>query len=231
MRKILLLLMLLCSTWAVAQDVIVKTDGTTILCRIIEVNSSEVVYKKWSDLKGSNYVMNSKDVSAINYESGKKEDISKLDNKYSPYNQNTGYGQMNDNALALMDMASNNPQKKAKLYKRIGLFGGGGLIVVGGILTIASIHSYDPGYGRQWGSDPEKLIPGVICLGLGAVGGGICLIQSRKYQKQAELVQSYSLLQQDFHFNDGSSLTAGVDLLKDDVHKNKTVGIGLRYNF
>ena len=231
MKKILLALMLMCSIGAVAQDVIVKTDGSTIVCRVQNFTTTEVVYKKWSDLKGSNYVMNLNDVSAINYENGRNDQLFAMDNKYAPGNQNSGYGQLNDNALVMMDMASNNPQKKAKLLKRIGLFGGGLLIIAGGILTISSIENFDNPYGRATGSNPELLIPGCICMGLGAIGGGTCLVLSHNYQKQADLINSCALIQQDVSFKDGSSLALGVDLLKDNSIKTNTLGIGLRYNF
>ena len=61
MKQLLLFLFLLCSTGVFAQDVIVKKDGSTIVCRVVELTSSEIVYKKWSDLNGSNYVMNRAD--------------------------------------------------------------------------------------------------------------------------------------------------------------------------
>ena len=43
MKKILLALMLMCSIGAVAQDVIVKTDGSTIVCRVQNLTTTEVV--------------------------------------------------------------------------------------------------------------------------------------------------------------------------------------------
>ena len=63
-----------------AQDVIVKKDGSTIVCRVIELNDSEIIYKKWSDLNGSNYVMDKSLASAVNYENGKKVSISEMNN-------------------------------------------------------------------------------------------------------------------------------------------------------
>ena len=90
MKQLFILLLLLCSVGMSAQDVIVKKDGSTIVCRVMELNSSEIVYKKWTDLNGSNYVMNRADASAINYENGKKENISEVTNLYTPNNQNDG---------------------------------------------------------------------------------------------------------------------------------------------
>lgn len=73
MKHLLVLLLLLCSMSVSAQDVIVKKDGSTVVCRVVEVTASEITYKKWSDLNGSNYVMDKSLASAINYQSGKRE--------------------------------------------------------------------------------------------------------------------------------------------------------------
>ena len=43
MRKILFLLTFLCSVSMFAQDVIVKKDGSTIVCRVIEFTESEII--------------------------------------------------------------------------------------------------------------------------------------------------------------------------------------------
>ena len=67
-----MLLLLLSSLTASAQDVIVKKDGSTIVCRVVEVNQTEVIYKRWTNLEGPNYVMNLSDISAVNYENGEK---------------------------------------------------------------------------------------------------------------------------------------------------------------
>ncbi len=73
MRQVLILFALLCSLTVAAQDVITKKDGNTIVCRVIEVGQTEVVYQKWSDLGGNNYVMNITDIVSINYENGERE--------------------------------------------------------------------------------------------------------------------------------------------------------------
>ena len=90
MKQLLVFLLLLCSASVSAQDVIVKKDGSTIVCRVVEVSANEITYKKWSDLNGSNYVMDKSLASAINYESGKKESFSEATNLYTPNNQNDG---------------------------------------------------------------------------------------------------------------------------------------------
>ena len=78
MKQLLTILALLCPMYALAQDVIVKKDGSTVVCRVIEVTATDITYKKWSDLKGSNYVMDKTLAVSINYENGKKEDINAM---------------------------------------------------------------------------------------------------------------------------------------------------------
>ena len=118
MKHLLVLLFLLCATSISAQDVIVKKDGSTVVCRVVEVTATEITYKKWSDLNGSNYVMERSSASAINYENGKKVNLSEATNLYKPHNQNTGDQQYNDNALLAIDRAS-HPKWKRKFKVNI----------------------------------------------------------------------------------------------------------------
>lgn len=117
MKQFLVFLFLLCSASASAQDVIVKKDGSTIVCRVVELTDSEITYKKWSDLNGSNYVMNRADASAINYQNGKKVNLSEATNLYTPNNQNDGTQLYNDNALLEMDAAEHQRKKIHRKFK------------------------------------------------------------------------------------------------------------------
>jgi len=107
----LLFVLLGSSAVAWAQDVIVKKDGSTVVCRVVEITDTEVVYKKWADLQGSNYVMERTAVSAVNYQDGRRVDLSTAKNLYKPNNQNDGTQQYNDNALLAIDRAE-HPKKK-----------------------------------------------------------------------------------------------------------------------
>ena len=114
MKQLLIMLLLLCSIGISAQDVIVKKDGSTIVCRVVSLTDSEIIYKKWTDLNGSNFVMERSAASAINYQNGKKVNLSEAMNLYMPNNQNEGMQQFNDKALLQIDAASNYPYKKVK---------------------------------------------------------------------------------------------------------------------
>lgn len=74
MKKILILFFLfLCADYMFAQDVIVKKDGSTILSKVLEVNPSNVKYKKSSNLNGPTYSIDISDLLSINYENGDKD--------------------------------------------------------------------------------------------------------------------------------------------------------------
>lgn len=222
MKFKLVLLILLFTISASAQDVIVKRNGSTILCRIVEVNSTEIIYKKWSDLNGSNYVMERTDATSINYENGKRDTLSKPGiNQYAPNNQNQGFQQMNDKALLNM---SNIEQytKKAKKHKIIGWTGGVLLIGAGAVIFF---------------SDPEHDDDIAIALGVGgmvtgAIWTGAFLYSAKQYQKRANyLLSNIPIIQNEFKLEKGKSLIAGIDLLKENINHTKNIGIALRYNF
>lgn len=61
---------------AMAQDVIVKKDGSTILCKVEEILSTEIKYKKWSNLEGPTYTIGCSELTSINYQNGEKDDFS-----------------------------------------------------------------------------------------------------------------------------------------------------------
>ena len=81
MRKFVALLSLFVSFSVFAQDVIVKKDGSTIISKVYEVGRNEVKYKKYSNLNGPIYSIAKKEVMAINYENGDKDDFDKTRNK------------------------------------------------------------------------------------------------------------------------------------------------------
>lgn len=239
MKKIALLLLLLCAlcSQVQAQDVIVKKDGSTIVCRVLETNNTSVFYQSWSNPNGPTQVIRMSEVANINYEKGKQEQVQQVENQYTPYIQNTGTGQYNDNALVAMYNVQKVPDmlKKANTYKWIGLIGGGTLIVGGllyGLLGRHEKYTRSDGtthYFTEFGDNSWYL--GSCIVGGGLVVGGAFLWRSHQLKKKAEEISRYSLFENEFKFNGGSSLSAGIDLIKDNQFKTSTVGLGLRYNF
>ena len=73
MNKILLILFSFVCSNGLAQDVIVKKDGSTILSKVLEVNTSEIKYKKYSNLDGPTYTILKTELLSINYKNGESE--------------------------------------------------------------------------------------------------------------------------------------------------------------
>lgn len=225
MKKLLFLLMLLCPMIASAQDVIVKKDGSTVVCRVEKVSETDVTYKLWSDLKGSSFVMDKSLVSAINYESGKKETFSETTSLYTPNNQNNGVQALNDNALLNLDKSldyRNSPEYKK--IKRLKIWGwiGGGAIAVGGAVLAATSYSY--------GLETRGLC-GVAAIVAGVGVTTTCLIVAHKQKKKLEALGTSSLYRYDIPLSNGSQLSVGADMLHDRIMDKRTVGLGLSYNF
>lgn len=71
MKKFSLFIVLFfASLMTMAQDVIVKKDGSTLLSKVVEINDVEIKYRKWSNLEGPVYSVNKSDVLSINYQNG-----------------------------------------------------------------------------------------------------------------------------------------------------------------
>lgn len=74
MKNLLLFIVLFCASFmAMAQDVIVKRDGSTIQSKVIEINGIEIKFKKWSNLDGPIYSINRSDVDSVIYQNGEVE--------------------------------------------------------------------------------------------------------------------------------------------------------------
>lgn len=73
MNKILLILFSFVCSNGLAQDGIVKKDGSTILSKVLEVNTSEIKYKKYSNLDGPTYTILNTELLSINYKNGESE--------------------------------------------------------------------------------------------------------------------------------------------------------------
>ena len=95
-KSLLLLLLFLCPVLASAQDVIVKNDGSTILSKVLEITSTEVKYKKFSNLEGPTYSLTKTDVQAINYENGEKDTFTSTESPSIQSTQEVNYAQVID---------------------------------------------------------------------------------------------------------------------------------------
>lgn len=211
-----------------AQDVIVKNDGTTVLCKIIGVNNTEVIYSKWSDVNGPQYIMDRSLVSNINYQDGRQDKLNEqTSNAYAPGIQQSGEANYNDKALLALDAQRHSISpylknlKKAKNLRIIG-WSVGAPLVVGG----ACIMMLDP----MWNDGGFYIIGGGLILAGVATTTG-CLIKANQYAKKAQTLASMPVFQHEFKLSDGSSLCAGIDMIRDKRLHQSTFGLGFQYNF
>lgn len=80
MKKFFLLITLFSSITTMAQDVIVKKDGSTILAKVTKVGDKEVEYKKYNSKSDRLYSISVSELMTINYEDGEREDFSNSSN-------------------------------------------------------------------------------------------------------------------------------------------------------
>lgn len=83
MKKLALFIALFCASLiTMAQDVIVMKDGSTIQSKVMEINGTEIKYKKWSNLDGPMYSISRNEVNSINYQNGEVELITTVTPSY-----------------------------------------------------------------------------------------------------------------------------------------------------
>lgn len=72
--KLIILATLLCVSYlAKAQDIITKTDNTTLRVKIVEVGPNFISYRSWSNQTGTLYRIRKADVKRIRYQDGKEQ--------------------------------------------------------------------------------------------------------------------------------------------------------------
>lgn len=205
---------------ASAQDVIVRNDGSTVLCRIVEVNGTDVVYLKWSDLNGPRYIIDRSAVANINYQDGRQERINQQSaNAYAPGNQQTGDWSYNDNALVALDRSMHVYDKKIRTLKTVGWTVGPALLVGGGVLF---------GYCIEF---PVLATLGSVLMAGGIATTTVCLIKANRLKKLANEISCAPVFEHEFELANGSRLCAGIDMIRDNRFRQSTLGIGLKYNF
>lgn len=235
MKKFLLFLMLALTGGAMkcaAQDVIVKKDGSTIVSKVLEITSTEVKYKKFTNQNGPTYTILKDEVQAINYENGEKDVFETATSNQIQQNltHSTLYlnSQASVNDQSLLEMTGYSKElEKAKRLKIAGLIAGPTAILTGAIMFAAGMGAWEDIYDSD----------GLAIAGCIMAAGGIstmigCLARAHKLKSQSFYsLNTMPLYQYSIAFNNGTSLFTGVDFLKDNHLHTQTLGLGIRYNF
>ena len=206
-----------------------KKDGSTVVCRVLEVTKTEVIYKKWSDLQGSNYIVNQKDLTAIHHENGTKTTFDAAPAVPAETAPSANAQPLTDaDLLKMAGVQADTPQyemiRKAKRLKRAGWISGGIMLAAGALITGCFDSFDDEIYG---------LTVGPLLMGGGIITTTACLVRAKNLKKKASRlsVSSAPLYQQDFKLKNGTILSPSLDILKDNTQRNTTFGVGLTYNF
>ncbi len=83
---IIVTLFILASVCGYAQDIIVKKDLSEIKCKVSEIGTTEIKYKKWENLEGPSYTIKKSEVNKIKFENGTEELIQQNDMSVVPTN-------------------------------------------------------------------------------------------------------------------------------------------------
>lgn len=225
-RIFMMLSLLLCCLWGVAQDVIVCKDGTSLLGKVIEITDSEVKYRKADNPDGPLYAVKVASVTRINYENG-TTDVFTPDG-IAPATVLAGTtGDVKDTDLLKIHRETNKNYAEPRKFKLIGYIGGGILLATG--VTLAAIGWSNAG-GFYPGNEPGLIIPGIALTAAGAVWMPTFYLIGRYKEKKLNELAIAPLYRQEVFSVSGKSLSMGVDIMADKM-QTRSLGLGMTFKF
>lgn len=235
MNKVLSLFACLLIALAVhAQDVIVRSDGSTILAKVQKVTKNEVEYKKHSNPEGPTYTISVTEILSINYENGEKDTFSSSSNTqhFGEAGSDIKTGETasqfsNDRDLLRMYDLQNLQTyklrvKKAKIFTAVS-----GVLLLGGVVC-DFIACGQPGF---FSYGPGQF--GVALTAVGAIGltaSGICWYKYAKKVRELERININYLPLSGFDFGN-SNLQLNAALMNSCEFRSYGIGLGVVYNF
>lgn len=227
MKKFLFIFLMAFSGMVYAQDTIALANKQTILCKILEVSSSEIKYKKWSNPEGPIYTVAISNILSISYQNGEKEDLIALQffTKESPI--------QNNQTVAAQNASIQSIQTNIDYLRRDELLRRSRGCRIGGIISsvccgvgIMFTGCFLAGMrGASGGNISMIVIGGVGTISLAT--GLVCT--ANRLRREAYAIDVAHLYEKDFKMRNGK-LSTGADLLVDKDH-HKAIGVGIKYNF
>lgn len=258
---------------ASAQDVITKTDGTTINAKVAEITETTIKYYRFDKPAGPLYNVSISSVSSIKYEDGTIDTFNKeVPNpkaktaiKVHPetpedpqqqqvsdntllrmYNQDQQVEQQQQVSDAALLQMYNQKGKKIKLksyktpqnylntsrkYKSTGIIGGISIAALCCIIDLASYHTDEWGAIYAISDDFPALAIGGVLIG-GIWMGSWCLAATYQRNK-AYTLHAYSVpvFEDEILAVGDKTLTAGVNLMGNNITNTRGIGVGLIYTF
>lgn len=247
MRKLrlmaVLLTLALLTSAAQAQDLIVLSDGSSIPAKVLEITQAEVKYKKASNPDGPTYTTAVQGIDYIKFENGTTETFGKqqaqkasesdadISNPYAnTYIPPSGITKqqpqqgLSDSKLLQQHLEADYQKyiKRAKLYKKIAWIGLG-------VCTIVGIYS-------RIQTDSYRSTANAFMFASFGVGVVWCtsFLVAANYQKKKANEARYmfgSLAQIPVLNANGKQLSASVDMFRDRMTHNTSLGLGLKFTF
>lgn len=234
---------------AMAQDIIVKKDGSTIISKVLEISDTQIKYKTHDNLNGPTYTISSSEVLRINYPNGSSYTPSNNQQTvqeeqtvtFEAVDEPTGQRVSDEELLKMWRTSGYNVEykkwekelKKGKKMRNAGWLGGSAFII-GGILSITLWKETEYNgstYYETSSADGAHL--GVCLIGVGAIAGTTMFLCGNHKIKQAKhhMLQSASIFQKDFKLGNNTNLTTDVNIMKDNVTRQQTLGLGFHLDF
>lgn len=209
-----------------AQDVIVKKDGTTIMAKVLTVNTTVVEYKKWSNQDGPTYAIETKELISINYANGDKEVFSEqkeAETAKPVFTQTSPTYTQADINQAVSRTTSQIVYKSTAGRGKI----------IGGSLLLVFVGIPGMVYGIRGGIVDDPKAPNITSGVIGGVvtlGGAALIFWGKKEKKEALRITQTPILQHQFKLGD-YALTPSVNVYSDKLTKRKGLGAGLAFEF
>lgn len=216
MRKLCLVLSLCLSSLIYAQDVIVLNDGSSIISKVVEVGSSDVKYKKWSNLEGPTYTLKITEILSVNYQNGEKESFSERSQQIQEEELSS---LMSSNQIKTEMNSANRLEKEKLLASARNLNIAARVVGYGGMISTFILYF-----------STESI--GVLLGGMAGSIASLAIISSfaNNYQKAANAINTTSIYQYDIELGN-SVLSPSINLMSDNNAHQKVFGIGVKYSF
>lgn len=222
MRKLCLVLSLCLSSLIYAQDVIVLNDGSSIISKVVEVGSTDVKYKKWSNLEGPTYTLKITEILSVNYQNGEKESFSTKKNDL----------ENNDiiNGITYSDYQKANTNKNIDFLKREELLRSariwniaGTIIAVGGITGGICLGAFGEG---------QSLIGASLAIGIPALlGGAMCWYEGANKRNEAYQLSVTSIPIDKIIINDHLIIEPNIVCANSIGNRLPSMGLGAKLTF
>lgn len=223
MRKFCLVLSLCLSSLIYAQDVIVLNDGSSVISKVLEVGSTDVKYKKWSNLEGPTYTLKITEILTINYQNGEKESFSAQKATVSS-NKDVAKG------FTYSEYQKANTKKNIDFLKREELLRSarawntaGTIIAIGGVVGGICIGSLGEG---------QSLVGASLALGIpGVFGGLLCWYEGANKRKEAYQINVASIPLDRYIINDNCIIEPNLVCASSFENRQLAMGLGFKLTF